>query len=88
MIKYETHIGREIKTTAKQHRLRRRALKRDPDAKYRMAKGAGKDSRKLTVLCTTGQVMDSIKNDPNVKGLLGTKQAHIQFGSRYTFDNC
>ena len=87
MKKYETHIGREIKTTAKQHRLKR-IWKRKQETKFRIAKEAGKDSRKLTVLSTTGSVMNLIENDPNAQGLLGTKQAHIQFGSRNTYDNC
>ena len=87
MKKYETHVGREIKTTAKQHRLKR-IWKRKQETKFKMAKSAGKDMKKLNVLGTTGQVMDLIKNDPNAQGLLGTKQAHIQFGSRNTYDNC
>ena len=87
MKKYETHIGREIKTTAKQHRLKR-IWKREQETKFKMAKGAGKDSKKLNVFDPTAQVMDLIKNDPNAQGLLGTREAHIQFGSRDVFDNC
>jgi len=86
MPKYETHIGRNIKTTPKQHRLRRRALKRDPDAKYRMGKQAYREADKLNRLVVIGEVCTRLKNEHKPIWLLNNSGEHAQIYNRKTFD--
>ena len=87
MKKYETHIGREIKTTAKQHRLRR-VLKKNQNNIDAMGHGAKKEINRFNELAVTGRAMKAMQNGVRIRVYLGTKQAQIQFGSRNTYDNC
>tara|TARA_R110002020_G_scaffold250953_1_gene464846 strand:- start:85 stop:315 length:231 start_codon:yes stop_codon:yes gene_type:complete len=74
-----------MKLTAKQHRLRR-VLKKNQNIIDAMGRDARKEINKYNDLAITGRVMKSMKDGVGIRVFLGTKQAHIQFGTRYSYE--
>jgi|TARA_R110002111_G_scaffold257157_1_gene325198 hypothetical protein len=73
------------KLSSKQHRLRR-VLKKNQNKIDAMGRDARKDINRFNELAVTGRVMKAMQNGAGIRVFLGTKQAHIQFGTRNSYE--
>ena len=51
-----------------------------------MGRDARKDINRFNELAVTGRVMKAMQNGAGIRVFLGTKQAHIQFGTRNSYE--
>ena len=61
-------------------------LKKNQNKIDAMGRDARKDINRFNELAVTGRVMKAMQNGAGIRVFLGTKQAHIQFGTRNSYE--